>query len=84
MRKEKTAKEKCYVCGRLAAQERVLVDTRTAAELSRVSRTTILRWARDGRLECGPAPRGHVRIYLDSLFTDPPFREFDLPKKRVH
>jgi hypothetical protein len=83
MRTEQTAQERCYVCGGCAPQERVLIDTGTAAEIARVSRSTILRWARDGRIECGPAPRGQVRIYLDSLFRDPPFREFDLPKRRV-
>jgi len=83
MRTGQIVQEKCYVCGRLAGQERVLLDTATAAELARVSRSTVLRWARDGLIECGPAPRGQVRIYLDSLFKDPPFREFDFPRRRA-
>jgi len=72
------ANEKCYICGGLVPQGRVLIDAGTAAEIARVGRSTVERWARSGKVECGPGPEGCLRIYLDSLFKDPPFREFDL------
>jgi len=84
MRAAKTATERCYVCGACGPQGRFLIDTATAAAIARVGRSTIERWARNGKLECGaPAPGGQMRIYLDSLFKDPPFREFDLVSRRV-
>ena len=82
MRKTLVAMERCYVCGAPRPQSRVLVDAATAARIARVSRSTIERWARNGRVECGPGPKGQLRIYLDSLFKDPPFREFDLRKRK--
>jgi len=79
MRKGQPARERCYVCGAFTPQSRVLIDSATAAQIARVGRSTVERWARDGKVECGaPAAGGHLRIYLDSLFRDPPFREFDL------
>lgn len=72
------AVERCYVCGARAPQGRVLIDIADAAEIARCSRSTIERRIRQGRLECAPMAPGQTRIYLDSLFKDPPFREFDL------
>lgn len=81
MKRAYTTRERCYVCGALVPQSRVLIDTATAAQIARVSRSTIERWAREHKVECGPsAPGRNLRIYLDSLFNDPPFREFDFLK----
>jgi hypothetical protein len=76
------ATENCYVCGAMVPQARVLIDIPTAAELTRASRSSVERWVRAGVVECGPGPRGQVRIYLDSLFHDPLYRELDLRRKR--
>ncbi|RPJ83764.1 MAG: hypothetical protein EHM18_13200 [Acidobacteria bacterium] len=72
------ANERCYVCGAAALQGRVLIDIDEAADLARCSRSTIERRIRQSRLECAKLATGETRIYLDSLFRDPPFREFDL------
>ncbi len=78
MRKAKCANERCYVCGAPVPQSRILIDTATAASIAQVARRSVERWAQTGKVECGPAPAGQIRIYLDSLFKDPPFRAFDL------
>lgn len=63
---------RCYVCGALAEQERVLVDVNMAMKMCRVSRATIYRWMRDGLVEWVVLPYGRRRVYLDSLFREPP------------
>ncbi len=64
--------EHCYVCGAAAEQERVLVDVKMAMQMCRVSRATIYRWMRDGLVEWVLLPYGRRRVYLDSLFREPP------------
>jgi len=71
------------VCGAQTAQGRVLVDIDDAAAIARCSRSTIERRIRQGHLECAIIAAGQTRIYLDSLFNDPPFREFDLRRLDV-
>ena len=64
--------EKCYVCGAPTELERRLIDVDGAARIWRVSRTTIYRWMRKRLIEWIELPSGAKRIYLDSLFKDPP------------
>ena len=63
---------RCYVCGAAAAEERVLVDVGTAMRICRVSRATVYRWMRTGIVDWVKLPYGRRRLYLDSLFRDPP------------
>jgi hypothetical protein len=72
--------ERCYVCGAPVAEGRVLVDQVTAIRLAGVSRSSVQRWMRDGKVECAAGPAGHPRIYLDSLFRDPLYREFEVAR----
>ncbi|RPJ51963.1 MAG: hypothetical protein EHM23_33485 [Acidobacteria bacterium] len=82
MRRTRSSNERCHVCGSPGPQSRYLLDVATAAAIARVSRSTFERWAWKGKVESASTPGGHLRIYLDSLFKDPPFREFDLRKRR--
>ena len=64
--------ERCYVCGAVSELERRLLDVKTAARLCCVSRPTIYRWMREQVVEWIELPMGRRRIFLDSLFKDPP------------
>jgi hypothetical protein len=62
----------CYVCGSPSDRERILVDVHRAAELCRVSTSTVYRWMRLKAIEWVELPRGGRLVFLDSLFRDPP------------
>jgi predicted DNA-binding transcriptional regulator AlpA len=53
-------------------EERVLVDINCAAQMCRVSRATIYRWMKRKLVDWVVLPLGRRRIYLDSLFKEPP------------
>jgi hypothetical protein len=70
---------RCYVCGAPAKEERVLVDVRTAMRMCRVSRATLYRWMRDSLVDWVKLPYGTRRLYLDSLFREPPRPQDAIP-----
>jgi hypothetical protein len=72
MRRHECAGEICFVCGAETERERRLLDVGTAARMCRVSRPTIYRWMRARQIEWVALPTGRRRVYLDSLFKDPP------------
>ncbi len=74
MRPRGVRDQQCYVCGAPTRQSRVLLDVDTAMRLARASRITVYRWMREGKVEWVTLPGGEYRIYLDSLFHDPPYR----------
>ena len=67
-----TGNEKCFVCGEWTHRGRRLLDAETAAKLCRVTKATMLRWIREDLVESVALPSGIRRVYLDSLFRDPP------------
>lgn len=58
----------------LAAQtvvERLAVSIRRAVLISGASRSTLLRWAREGRLPCARSFNGAPRFFIDDLLRVP-------------
>ena len=72
MRRWTQEEPRCYVCGSLAQQARVLVDVATAGRICWVSRAPLHRWMEAGLVEWLMLPHGRRRLYLDSLFREPP------------
>jgi len=62
----------CYVCGLPTERERTLLNPESAARICRVARATIYRWMAKMEVEWVALPTGRRRIFLDSLFKDPP------------
>ena len=74
----------CYVCGREANRDRVIIDSKEAMRLSRVKKRTLDRWVKDGAVEAIEVDCMPSRLYyLDSLFTEPVlFRDLFRPRRR--
>jgi len=62
--------EPCYVCTEPAERERELISIRMAMRICQVSRSTIKRWMRRGKIQWTKLASGIPRIYADSLVED--------------
>ena len=71
---------RCFVCGRPAETDRILLDSRRAAQLCRVKHRTLARWTAEAQTESIETPSGRL-YYLDSLFQEPR-RHRDLEVRR--
>ena len=70
--RERLLDGRCYVCGLPTERERTLLNPESAARICRVTRATIYRWMARMEVEWVILPMGRRRIFLDSLFKDPP------------
>ena len=82
MKKDPELSVQCYVCGREANTDRVVVTATEAMRLARVKKRTLNRWVKDGPVEAVGSTSSRL-FYLDSLFTEPVlFRDLFRPKRR--